>query len=223
MALILNIETTTEVCSVCVAKEGVCIALKESFSQNHASDLHVFIQQVLIEAGVEMKDIHAVAISSGPGSYTGLRIGWASAKGLCYAIGVPLISVSTLEALVRDMQTKSPGVPYYMPMLDARRMEVYTALYDTAMHCVVHPQAYILTDASIVPVDGMVAYGGSGAAKAQDLLTAPVYTYVPDIYCSAAHMAPVSAEMYNRKDFADVAYSEPFYLKEAKITASKKA
>ncbi len=215
MALILCLETATTNCSVGIAKDGKLLALKEDNSKNysHAEKLHIFINEVLEEAGITSKDLDAVAISKGPGSYTGLRIGVSSAKGLCYSLDIPLISVPTLDLLayrLKDIQ----GV--IVSMLDARRMEVYSAVYDPGMNQLRATQAQILDESSFAQYleTSKVHFIGNGVAKFEDICTHPNAVYHKEQYPSANEMAEIAEFKYQKSDTENVAYFEPYYLKD---------
>ena len=215
MALILCLETATTNCSVGIAKDGKLLALKEDNSKNysHAEKLHIFINEVLEKAGITSKDLDAVAISKGPGSYTGLRIGVSSAKGLCYSLDIPLISVPTLDLLayrLKDVQ----GV--IVSMLDARRMEVYSAVYDSGMNQLRATQAQILDESSFAQYleTSKVHFIGNGVAKFEDICTHPNAVYHKEQYPSANEMAEIAEFKYQKSDTEDVAYFEPYYLKD---------
>ena len=213
MGLILNIETATKNCSVCIAKDGATMAIREYAGEGyaHAEKLHVFIEEVLKEAGKAYNDIDAVAVSMGPGSYTGLRIGVSAAKGLCYALGVPLIAIDTLELLAYKITIENGVI---IPMIDARRMEVYTAIFDAAHKKIRETEAEIITDTSFADIDGIIHLLGDGAAKCKEVLPAGKFVYHDALYPSAAQMSALSFEKYKRSDTVDVAYFEPFYLKD---------
>ncbi|MES2485632.1 MAG: tRNA (adenosine(37)-N6)-threonylcarbamoyltransferase complex dimerization subunit type 1 TsaB [Bacteroidota bacterium] len=213
MGLILNIETATKNCSVCIAKDGATLAIREYAGEGyaHAEKLHVFIEEVLKETGKIYNDIKAVAVSMGPGSYTGLRIGVSAAKGLCYALGVPLIAVDTLEILAHKI-TVEEGV--IIPMIDARRMEAYTAVFDVAHNKTRETKAEIITEESFADIAGTIHLLGDGAAKCKEVLPSGKFIYHEELYPSAAQMSVLSFNKYKKSDTVDVAYFEPFYLKD---------
>lgn len=218
MAYILQLETATKNCSVAISKDGTTIAFREFADQgySHAEKLHLFIEEVLTDSNIHFKDLNAVAVSQGPGSYTGLRIGVSSAKGLCYALEIPLIAVDTLGLLARQMKI-SEGV--IIPMIDARRMECYTAIYGPSYEQIRGVEAEIIEVNSFVAISEKIFLIGDGAAKCQSVLTDPKFNFKPEIvYPSAKEMSPVAYEKYLAQDFSDVAYFEPFYLKDFKIT-----
>lgn len=214
--MILNIETATTNCSVSIAQEGLVVAFKEiaELNYSHAEQLHVFIEEVLLEAAISLSDIKAIAVSKGPGSYTGLRIGVSAAKGLCYALNIPLIAIPTLKSLSLQCQPKAGEV--VLPMLDARRMEVYISAYDHKGEELHPTEAKILEENSLS--EWMASYSkvyfiGSGAQKAFEVHHQSNIS-VLDTLPSAKEMAGLSFQKYVAKDFEDVAYFEPYYLKD---------
>jgi len=214
MALILNIETATKNCSVSLANEGVTIACKEIAEQNfsHAEKLHLFIDELLQENNFTYKDLKAIAVSQGPGSYTGLRIGVSSAKGLCYALSIPLIAIDTLETLARKISV-SKGV--IIPMIDARRMEVYSAIFNVDYTKIRVVEAEILDSNSYSEIKETIHLIGDGISKFKEVLTdAKFIFHDEELYPSANEMSLLSYEKYKKSDFVDVAYFEPFYLKD---------
>ena len=222
MNYILNIETATKQCSVSIAKEGKTIVCKEVAEEgySHAERLHVFIEDCVKEVGISYKDLAAIAVSQGPGSYTGLRIGVSAAKGLCYALGIPLIAVDTLKALAAQVQLTSGVI---VPMLDARRMEVYSAVFDSNLESLRAIQAEIITEDSFQELEGNVYFVGDCAAKCKEVLTKTNFVFLEDVvYPSAKEMSAFSYEKFLNNDFVDLAYFEPYYLKDFIITASKK-
>lgn len=215
MALILNIETTTTNCSVSLSYEGEILVLKEDNNANysHAEWLHVFIEDIIASSDYQLKDIDAVAVSKGPGSYTGLRIGVSAAKGLCFALDKPLISISTLEALAHQVSA-TEGV--IIPMLDARRMEVYSAIFDSSYKEIRKIEAQILDETSFVSYleKGLVYFVGNGVEKTKTLLTSANAVFVDDKLPSAREMGAIAEIKYKKNDIEDVAYFEPYYLKD---------
>ena len=213
MAYILNLETATRNCSVSLANEGKTVALKEYAGEGyaHAEKLHVFIQDVLAEAGVTYKDLAAVAVSMGPGSYTGLRIGVSAAKGLCYSLNIPMIAVDTLEVLSCGI---APENGFIIPMIDARRMEAYTAVFTNAHQSLRGTEAEIITDESFAGYDGPLHLLGDGAAKCKDVLSGERFIYHDVLFPSAKEMSALSFDKYKKSDTVDVAYFEPYYLKD---------
>ncbi len=226
MANILNIETATRVCSVALSVDGNVVALQESKSRNsHAEQITLFSEQVIYQAGMSFRDLDAVAISKGPGSYTGLRIGVSTAKGFCYSLDIPLIAVGTLPALAQGMIGKiteegnHPEDFLYCPMIDARRMEVYTALYDHQLMEVKQVEAEVITENSFARwfrEGKKILFLGDGALKCKPLLSAnpgAVFTE-QEFLPSAAFMAYLTEARFQNQEFEDVAYFEPFYLKD---------
>lgn len=220
---ILNIETATKNCSVSIAKNGEIIALKEICEANfsHAEKLHGFIKDALNENQLSFKDLTAIAISKGPGSYTGLRIGVSTAKGLCFALDIPLISIFTLEALANSINIKEGHI---IPMLDARRQEVFTAVFDRNHQMIQKTFNHILDEKSFLAYlkIGKVSFLGDGAKKTSEIITHPNAIFLDGIYPSSKEMAPLSYLKYLNKDFEDVAYFEPFYLKDFHSTTTNK-
>lgn len=223
MAYILNIETSTTNCSVALSKNGEVIALKEdnSLEYSHAERLHVYIDEVLKTAQISKNQLDAIAISKGPGSYTGLRIGVSAAKGLCFALNIPLISVSTLEALAHQIENPKGTI---VAMLDARRMEVYSAIYDVQYNLVRSTKAEVLNPESYQELLELssVYFIGNGVQKTKAIITHKNAQFVDNKLPSAKQMCALSFERFKTKDFEDVAYFEPFYLKDFIAFPSKK-
>lgn len=223
MALILNIETATTNCSVSLSKEGKTIFLKEDNSKNysHAESLHVFIDTVLKEAGTTSKALDAIAISKGPGSYTGLRIGVSAAKGLCFALDIPLISVPTLEALAHQVDCNDGVI---VPMLDARRLEVYAAIFNSNHKEIRETKAQILDENAFAEYldKGNVYFVGNGVEKTKALIHHPNAVFIEDKLPSASEMGMLAYYKYKISDFEDVAYFEPYYLKDFVALKSNK-
>ena len=222
MALILLLETATTVCSAALARDGQVLALREYHEgYSHAEKLTVFITEILKEAGVSLSQLDAVAVSGGPGSYTGLRIGVSTAKGLCYALDKPLLAVSTLKAMAWNLLHSSFSIPHssfrVCPMIDARRMEVYCAVYRPDLSVELPVQARIIgpdTFRELLENDRVVFFG-DGAAKCRDILGAhPHAVFSDEGLPSAAALAAQAEEKYNRKETEDLALYEPFYLKD---------
>lgn len=222
MDYILNIETSTKNCSVSVAKEGRTIFCNEIAEEgySHAERLHVFIEKSLKEAGIAYKDLSAIAVSQGPGSYTGLRIGVSAAKGLCFALGLPLIAVDTMQVLA-SQATVSGGL--IVPMIDARRMEVYSAIFNANHERVREVQAEIINENSFENIEENIHFVGDCAEKCKSVLTKNNFVFLEEIrYPSAKDMSAISFEKYKKNDTVDVAYFEPFYLKDFLVTTPKK-
>lgn len=216
MPIILNLETATTNCSVSIARNGKILAIKERDTPNysHSEQLHVFIEEVVQEAGVSFFDLDAVAVSKGPGSYTGLRIGVSAAKGLCFSLDIPLISVSTLRSMAH--QIVSQQLDFIIPLLDARRMEVYAAVFDMQYRQVRETRAEIVDGNSfgIYSEQGKVMLIGSGAEKCKKVLKQDSVSYDSSIVPSAKEMASISYKKFEVGNFEDVAYFEPYYLKD---------
>ena len=214
MAIILNIETATKNCSVSLAKNGEVIAIKELNNGNysHAEVLHPFIVDILKEASLNSSQIDAVAVSKGPGSYTGLRIGVSAAKGICFAIDKPLIGIETLASLATSIAVDCGLV---VPMLDARRMEVYAAVFKADQSQVREIKAEIITEDSyaVYLEKGPVYFLGDGAQKCQAILGHKNAVFVADKFPSALEMAQLSYHKFKEQAFEDLAYFEPFYLR----------
>lgn len=222
MNYILNIETATKNCSVSLAKEGKTILCKEIAEEgySHAERLHVFIEDLVQEAGIHFKYIQAIAVSQGPGSYTGLRIGVSAAKGLCYALNVPLIAVDTLQVLASQVQVEDGLI---IPMIDARRMEVYSAIFDVKFEKIRETQAEVITENSFETISETVYFVGDCADKCKSVITKSNFIFLEEIkYPSATAMSILSFSKFQNKDFEDLAYFEPYYLKDFMITPSKK-
>jgi len=219
MATILCLETATTNCSVTLSVNGSVIAFREdnSKSYSHAERLHVFINEVLQEAKLAKDQLDAICVSKGPGSYTGLRIGVSAAKGLCFALDVPLISIATLSALAS--QVTAADALYIVPMLDARRMEVYSAVYNSDKEEIRETQAQILEETSFSTFldEGKVLFIGNGVEKFQEICKHPNALFMPGALPSAVQQAKLSQAKFDRQEFEDVAYFEPYYLKDFKV------
>ena len=222
MPYILNIETATKNCSVALAKEGKTIVCKEIAEEgySHAERLHVFIEEIIKDAGITFQDLSAIAVSQGPGSYTGLRIGVSAAKGLCFALDIPLIAVDTLQALASQTNVSNGLI---IPMLDARRMEVYSAIYTPNFEIIRVVQAEIITENSFENFEETIYFVGDCAEKCKTVLTKDNFVFLDENkYPSAKEMSLLSFEKYKKNDTVDVAYFEPYYLKDFMMTVSKK-
>ena len=215
MTYILNIETATKNCSVSLANDGEIVVFKELNDEgfSHAEKLHGFISDVLAETSITFSDLNAVAVSKGPGSYTGLRIGVSAAKGLCFALDIPLISVNTLISLAQSISIREG---YKIPMLDARRMEVYSAVFDENNHLKEAVSATIISGNSFHEFleKKEVYFFGDGAFKCKDVLAHKNAKFIDNKFPSAKEMGILSYEKYKKSDFENVAYFEPFYLKD---------
>ena len=223
MTLILNIETSTTNCSVSLSKDGETLVLKEDYNVNfsHSERLHVYIDEVLKDANLEPSNLDAMAISKGPGSYTGLRIGVSAAKGLCFALDKPLISISTLKALAHQIKIEEGVI---VSMLDARRMEVYSAIFDSEYNQIRDTQAQVLDENSFAEFleKGKVYFIGNGVEKTKDLLSHPNAIFIEDKLPSANEMSLLAYNKHKKNDIEDVAYFEPYYLKDFIGLKSKK-
>ncbi|WKD85663.1 tRNA threonylcarbamoyladenosine biosynthesis protein TsaB [Polaribacter huanghezhanensis] len=223
MAYILNLETSTKNCSVSVSNNGELVAIKELNNGNysHAEVLHPFINEVLKEAKISFEKLDAIAVSKGPGSYTGLRIGVSAAKGLSFALNIPLISVNTLKSLALAISIDEGVI---VPMLDARRMEVYSAIFDSDYNQIREIKAEIISERSFLNnlEEGKVYFLGDGAEKCKTLITHPNALFVDSKFPSAKEMSILSYDKYKKNDIEDVAYFEPFYLKDFIVVPQKK-
>ena len=225
MAVILNIETATERCSVAIGKDGNLLVEKTSEEQySHAAKLTLLIEQCLSSVKLELADLDAVAVSSGPGSYTGLRIGSSTAKGICYALDKPLIAISTLHSLAWASilkEAKAPAV--YIPMIDARRMEVYAEGYDESCSTTFSSRPVVVDENSfsdILESGRSIVLSGNGSDKCKEVLKHPQIKY-QEIYCSASHLIPLAEKAFQQGQLADLAYFAPSYLKKPNITTPK--
>lgn len=222
MTYILNLETATKNCSVSISQDGKTILCKEmaEAGYSHAEKLHVFIEECLKESKLSFNDLSAIAVSQGPGSYTGLRIGVSAAKGLCFALNLPLISVDTLQVLASQLSI-TEGV--IIPMIDARRMEVYSAIFTSKFDKIREVQAEILTENSFEGISETIHFVGDCAEKAKTVLTNANFIFHEEIiYPSANEMGVLSYQKFQQNEFEDVAYFEPYYLKDFMVTVAKK-
>jgi len=215
MTYILCIETTTTNCSVSISKDGSLAALKELNSANysHSEKLHLFIEEVLQTAKITLKDLSAIAVSKGPGSYTGLRIGVSAVKGLCFAQDLPLISIDTLQSLAHQALNQSD---FIIPMLDARRMEVYTAVFDKNYNQIEETSAKILTQHSFLSYleKGKVVFLGNANEKFKAICTHSNALFLDEKLPSAKEMCKLANIKHKKSDYENVAYFEPYYLKD---------
>ncbi len=222
MSYILNIETATKNCSVSVAQNGVTLLCREMAEEgySHAEKLHVFIDETLRTLQLTYGDLAAVAISQGPGSYTGLRIGTSAAKGLCFALDIPLIALDTLAVLAAQATVNSG---YVVPLIDARRMEVYSAVFNAQHEKIRKVEAEIITENSFSDLGEAVYFIGDCTSKCESVLKNPDFIFCKGIvYPSANEMSRLSYEMYQKSDTVDVAYFEPYYLKDFMVTIPRK-
>lgn len=226
MANILNIETSTQVCSVALASEGQVLEHHENYDGlTHATLLSTFVYDALRYARSREITLDAVAVSIGPGSYTGLRIGLSEAKGLAFGLDIPLITVNTLQLLTVSTMFNHliEDDVLYAPMIDARRMEVYTAVYDPALNVVVEPRPLILDNDSFAELlyQKNVMFMGDGSDKAREIIKHPNARFIAGIKPVALDMIALSERAFRQQDFADVAYSTPLYLKEFQATVPR--
>ena len=223
--MILSIESGTEVCSIGLSREGKSFASCESVvGRDHARLVALYADQLMRENGVEPSDLEAVAVSQGPGSYTGLRIGVSFAKGICYSLSIPLIGINSLEALAHQASAivgEGDDNVVICPMIDARRMEVYAQLFDSKMCALGEPQAVVVDDNTFADLRSQgrrLILCGDGAAKAHEVIGGELIDVMP----SAGAVGELAYRKYKEQAFEDVAYFEPFYLKEATVTVSKR-
>jgi tRNA threonylcarbamoyladenosine biosynthesis protein TsaB len=231
MAKILCIETSTEVCSVAISENGNVTDLREDLmGQNHSKLLTRFIDELLTSNQLKAVDFDAVAVSEGPGSYTGLRIGVSAAKGICYGAGIPLIAINPLEAMASEVVVYSEkyGIAinssdFILPMIDARRMEVYTALYDQNLNEISGVEAKVIDNDSFIDIasDARIIVFGNGSAKCKQVLTDDRFIFVDGVVASSKNMAVMASHKFEKGCFVDVAYFEPFYLKDFIATTPK--
>jgi len=223
MPLILGIETATSICSVALVRDGKLLAIRESVgARDHSAALTTYIAEVFNEVGLTYPQLDAIAVSMGPGSYTGLRIGVSSAKGLCYALDKPFIAIDTLKSLawqalqICNKQGKDTEKVLLVPMLDARRMEVYTAIFDHNLQVIDPVNAHVVTEDSFSAFSGKeIIYFGDGASKCISLFELKNnYTFLDNINLSALSVCRLAESEFKASNFADVAYCEPFYLKD---------
>lgn len=217
--MILHIDTATAIGSVSLSRNGAALeTLQNTEQRDHAATITLYVQRLLQQHSVTPRQLDAIAVSAGPGSYTGLRVGAATAKGLCYTWQKPLLAISTLQMMASGMSRQQEGGSsdiYYIPMIDARRMEVFTAVYDHLLEPVMPPQAMVLQPDSF---DSFIArkralFFGDGAPKWQGLLGQRTNSAFPPYRISAEHMIPLAEKAFADKDFQDVAYFTPSYIK----------
>tara|TARA_B110000263_G_C15231159_1_gene474679 strand:- start:228 stop:902 length:675 start_codon:yes stop_codon:yes gene_type:complete len=216
MAFILALETTTKNCSVALFENEKLLYLMEEKSDgySHAEQLTLFIEELIKTAHFSLKDINALAVSKGPGSYTGLRIGTSTAKGLCYSLDIPLISISTLKAMAFSMAL-SEKYDLFCPMIDARRMEVFSAVYDKNNNEIRAVKADVVNKQTYIDyLTGQVLFFGDGAIKCKDIISHQNAQFLEGVYPSAKDLGIIANAKFENKDFEDVAYFEPYYLKD---------
>ena len=215
MSLILNIETSISTASICLKNnEGLEDMLVNDNQKDHAGWLHEAIASLLKKNNFSPTDLKAVAVSIGPGSYTGLRVGLASAKGLCYALNIPLIAIGTLKMMAFSVKDEVPDA-VICPMIDARRMEVFTAVYDQLLIEKIPPKAVIVDEnfGQLIGSNEKIIFCGNGSKKLQNYYATPFTTYSNTV-ANASHLAHLATISFNKNDFADLAYIEPLYIKE---------
>jgi tRNA threonylcarbamoyladenosine biosynthesis protein TsaB len=226
MAFILCIDTATEVCSVALFDKNKLLVLNEITDGNmHASALTGLVEKTISEANITLKQLNAICISKGPGSYTGLRVGVSTAKGLCYGLNIPLISVNTLQGIAGVYMQQNPENTFSVcPMIDARRMEVYAAIFDSRLHELKPTEAVIINEQSFADElnEQQIVFIGNGAAKCKSTIMHPRAVFVDEIRCSAMGLGEFAYQQYRENKFEDVAYFEPFYLKDFIGTIPKK-
>lgn len=224
MSLILNIETSTKNCSISISRNFDIIQSKSLLSEKHSHSeiLTLFIQDIFKESDLILKDLDAIAVSKGPGSYTGLRIGVSTAKGLCYSLGVPLISVSTLQAMSLGISNNNLHYDLYCPMIDARRMEVFSAFYDAENQQIREVRADIIDENSYVSfLNKKILFFGDGSEKCKEVLIRENSHFLDNIFPNANDMVEISYQKYLQEDFENIAYFEPFYLKDFVVGEKK--
>ncbi|MBB5644261.1 tRNA (adenosine(37)-N6)-threonylcarbamoyltransferase complex dimerization subunit type 1 TsaB [Pedobacter cryoconitis] len=226
MVTILQLETATQVCSAALSVNGETIAVKELAAQNiHAGSLTLFIREVMATAGLTYTDLDAVAVSKGPGSYTGLRIGVSTAKGLCFALDKPLIGIETLRMMAQGfLKTADNYTGLVCPMIDARRMEVFTGLYDHDLNEVLPVEAKIIEENSYQEQlkTQQLTFIGDGAMKCNTFIISPNAAFSDLNFNSASNMSLLAYNAFTTGHFEDVAYFEPYYLKDFVVTQAKK-
>ena len=219
MSFILNIDTATDIAYISISKEGEILGdISNANQKDHGSFLQPAIEALLQKTSITLTQLDAVAVAAGPGSYTGLRVGMASAKGLCYALNKPLITISTLEILSFAAITIAEATAtnaLFCPMIDARRMEVFTAIYDENLRIIKEPSAMVLDENSFANglLNNTIIFFGNGSTKWKNICTHPNALFLPDLNNSLA-MSKLAYTKFCNSDFADLAYVEPFYLKE---------
>lgn len=219
---LLHIETSTKNCSVSISKNSELLCLCEEFDEQygHSGKLHQFIQWTVEGAKIQLHDLDGICVSKGPGSYTGLRIGVSAAKGLCYGLNKPLLSLTSLEILAQSQIGK--GYDLIIPMIDARRMEVYTAVFDGIGNPISKIEAKVLNENSFQEfAHQKIVFVGDGVEKSKTVLNLPQAEFLVGLNPSAEFMIPLAQEKFKAKKFEDVAYFEPFYLKEFQTGAKK--
>jgi tRNA threonylcarbamoyladenosine biosynthesis protein TsaB len=230
MSLLLHIDTAVENASICISKDGSLLAIAENKNQkDHAAWIQLAIQLLMQKAGHTLNELNAIAVSNGPGSYTGLRVGLATAKGLCYALNIPLITLSTLEVMVVAAKENTTNYQIqttdllFRPLIDARRMEVFTGLYDKNLNTIQAPNARIIDENSFKDEldKSKILFFGNGSTKCKTVIQHPNAIF-ETVEHNASNMIALSEAKMKANDFADLAYAEPFYIKDFHTIPSKK-
>lgn len=225
MAYLLHIETAADFCSICLSENENSLVEHSTKQKNtHAAQITLLIEAALSDAGIQLSNIDAVALSAGPGSYTGLRVGSSTAKGICYALDRPLIAVDTLKALAWASHDLHQKAAIYVPMIDARRMEVYTALYDEQLNEIAPTSAKIIDQDSFSDYfdrGQQLVFSGNGASKCQEYLNHPLASFL-SAPIKASNLVHLAYASYQKKDFEDLAYFSPNYFKAPNITQPKR-
>lgn len=224
MSYLLNIDTATETASVCLSRDNEVLAMEASTDQKkHASFIQPAIASITQKTGISLSDLDAISVTGGPGSYTGLRVGMASAKGICFSLEKPLIIVNTLEIMaVAAIEKASTEAAFFCPLIDARRMEVFTGIYDRCLQTELVPQAMVLEEQSFAAFleKGIILFSGSGMKKLSEISGHPNARFL-EVQHNAGHLAQLAFKCFTNKHFANLAYSEPFYLKPFFDTSKK--
>ncbi|MEZ4951587.1 MAG: tRNA (adenosine(37)-N6)-threonylcarbamoyltransferase complex dimerization subunit type 1 TsaB [Saprospiraceae bacterium] len=224
MANLLIIESATDICSVAIVNDGKVLANRELLEPfKHSERLTILIQDALEAANLKTRDLDAIGLSSGPGSYTSLRVGASVAKGLCFGLDIPLIALDTLQGIAAGMVEANPSCDFYIPMIDARRMEVYCTVYDDKLNLIKETSSEVLTTLTFQEFENSksLVIGGNGAEKTKELYEEKGYLYSKINRCNAIFFKREIVEKYNRKEFVDMALFEPSYLKSPAITRPK--
>ena len=225
MAIILNIETATDICSICISKDDEVLILKEAEKDySHTAEITLLIERCFSETGLSINQLDAVAVSKGPGSYTSLRVGASTAKGICYALDKPLISIDTLESIALATINNRKQDAFYVPMIDARRMEVYTSIFDKNRNRIHETHAKIIDKDSFqrfFQKGDTIIFSGNGASKCREVIKSPNAVFSSEL-CSSSNLAPLSFLAFQQNDFCDAAYFSPAYFKSPNITIPRK-
>jgi len=216
MALILNIDTSTEKAGICLSEDGRSLASAQNNEQkDHASWLHPAVEKLLRETGYRMQDLRAIGLTAGPGSYTGLRVGMAAAKGFCYVMGIPMITENSLKVMAFAAREQCPGTDLFCPMIDARRMEVFTTVYDKELAAIMPTVAMVIDENSFAEylAERTMSFFGGGSDKCKPIITAPRAAFI-NINFNVGYLGILTFLRYLQREFTGVAYSEPAYTKE---------